>query len=447
MISPLSNTLAPDVAASDAPVAAPTPDALPPRLHLAYLDGLRGFAAAFVMLSHGYKWMLMYGDYSGATRLVVKLLHPLAYGRYSVNLFVVLSGFCLMLPVARRAAKGEKSGLPGGFVAFMKRRVIRILPTYYAAVLLALIVDVACLNGKHALGLPTTPNRSSPEALAVLPFDTFVQGSLDPLNLLAHVFLMHNMRLQWAPTINPSLWNIATEWQIYLIFPTIILPIWVRFGNRVTVAFGLLLGWALLWLSGGELENASLWFVGLFAMGMAAAHLTFTQEARLLKMRENTPWLTIAVSITLGIALFGIVKKGGVSDYEWIVDAVFGVAAASLILFCARALQHKTRPWPLRIFEHPALVRVGVFSYSLYLTHYLVVFMWDFGMAYLKPAPTLRVLTTLLIYPPLALLFAYGFHLAVERRFINAPEAAKPRETPREESARVERNAAKNPAI
>ena len=54
-------------------------------------------------------------------------------GVYSVGLFVVMSGYCLMLPVVQ--ADGHLSGGPR---RFLKRRLKRIIPPYYAAATLSL---------------------------------------------------------------------------------------------------------------------------------------------------------------------------------------------------------------------------------------------------------------------------------------------------------------------
>ena len=51
------------------------------------------------------------------------------HGHYAVAVFIVLSGFCLMLPVTR----DPNGRLPGGFAAYLGRRARRILPPYYAA--------------------------------------------------------------------------------------------------------------------------------------------------------------------------------------------------------------------------------------------------------------------------------------------------------------------------
>src|SRR5205807_888516 len=102
------------------------------------------------------------------------------FDHYAVTTFIVISGFCLMLPVA--IAGGT---LKGGAKQFYQRRARRILPPYYAA--LALSVAIAL-----ARGVPVT------------------NGSL-----ISHALLIHDFGASWIFDINGALWSIAVEWQLY----------------------------------------------------------------------------------------------------------------------------------------------------------------------------------------------------------------------------------------
>lgn len=72
-----------------------------PRPHLTVLDGIRGVAALYVVLHHAYYSVV--GESGGmtlpaATRWATVWLTP---GHYAVVVFIVLSGYCLMLPLVR----------------------------------------------------------------------------------------------------------------------------------------------------------------------------------------------------------------------------------------------------------------------------------------------------------------------------------------------------------
>ena len=91
-----------------------------PRLRLNFLDGLRGLAALYVMLAHVFS-ITAYGDDGRVSTSLppafVWATRGLCFSHYAVAVFIVLSGFCLMLPVSR-----SKDGLlPGGLLGFAKR--------------------------------------------------------------------------------------------------------------------------------------------------------------------------------------------------------------------------------------------------------------------------------------------------------------------------------------
>src|SRR5215218_948233 len=74
-------------------------------------------------------------------------------------------------------------------------------------------------------------------------------------------------------SINMAHWSVATEWQIYFLFPLLLLPLWRRFGSACAVAAAAVVGLLPHFLlpESRNLDWACPWFLGLFAMGMAVA--------------------------------------------------------------------------------------------------------------------------------------------------------------------------------
>src|SRR5579862_5621445 len=163
-----------------------------PRLHLDYLDGLRGLAALYVVIFHVYYDAIYSVRSASLSPLKQLILFPLTQGRFAVDVFIVLSGFCLMLPIAR----SPDGRLPGGFWSYIKRRARRILPPYYCAlammlVLIALIPDLRHTHGTHwDIMLPA-----------------FTPGAL-----ISHLLLIHNLSNAWIYKIDGAMWSVATEW-------------------------------------------------------------------------------------------------------------------------------------------------------------------------------------------------------------------------------------------
>src|SRR6266446_573435 len=101
-------------------------------VHRAYLDGLRAVAALYVLLHHAFLQVIP-NPVTDANRLPHWFI-LFAQGNLAVDVFIVLSGFCLMLPVVSLGYE-----VSGGAVHFFRRRARRILPPYFAAMGLSLL--------------------------------------------------------------------------------------------------------------------------------------------------------------------------------------------------------------------------------------------------------------------------------------------------------------------
>lgn len=378
------------------------------RLRFAFLDGLRGLAALYVALYHGYAWVCSapLAARSQQERFFVALLSPLAWGPYSVVVFVVLSGFCLMLPVARRPHEAANDAspmgmLPGGFKEYLRRRALRILPSYGGALLLSFFVLLACKMWRRNWGL--APGLEGDP-----------RTNFDARNWIAHGLLLHNLNPAWARSLNNSLWSVATEWQIYFAFPAL-LWVWKRVGSMATIAAGCSVGWFLTAVARGQFDLASPWFLGVFAIGMAGAAIVCSgPNAR------RMPWLWVSGLMTLALLGASGFSACGLMGVAWLADVVFGLACAALLIGCANAqLDGSRRPLFLqRVLESRPALWLGACSYSLYLTHYLWLFLLDAFAARSNWSLTTRLLAAVGIYCPVAIGVAWVFHLGFERSFL-----------------------------
>src|SRR5579875_2648256 len=106
-----------------------------PRLRLEFLDGLRGLAALYVVEHHIAQFAL--SPHASPWRHAQRLYwHIFCYGHQAVVVFIVLSGYVLMLPVART----QDGHMPKGVWDYFKRRARRILPPYYAALAICFLL-------------------------------------------------------------------------------------------------------------------------------------------------------------------------------------------------------------------------------------------------------------------------------------------------------------------
>lgn len=367
-----------------------------PRLHLPFLDGIRALMALYVVHHHILRGV------KGETQAPIwarELVALGTLGHYPVVVFIVLSGYCLMLPVVRDGA------LKGGFKLYIARRARRILPPYYFSLLFSAIILVA------------------PVIAGLLPLSSLKNA----WHWISHGLLIHNLRFETAYSLNTALWSIATEWQIYFFFPFLLLPIWKRYGNFAAILAGSFVGLAL-WAIFPSIWPACPWFIGLFAFGMAGAALNF--DARFADFSAKINWGALAtlfiVSGTLLVRVFPQFswyderKTASLALYP-VADFVFGVGAMALLVFAARASLNNRSHWLLKLLTNRPLLTIGAFAYSLYLIHMPVLLLCLAVLQALGIEPRLQYAILMVFYFPLIVALGYGFFLKCEKPFFNAP--------------------------
>ena len=366
-----------------------------PRLQ--FLDGLRGLAALYVVFCHAAEETNLF-DGAGYPRWARLLILPLNLGHYSVGVFIVLSGYCLMLPVMRSA--GHQ--LQGGFRGYIARRSLRILPPYYAAVLITLAFMAFIPAARH-----------SDATFCFMAHDSF-----RPDVLISHLLILHNLRPEWATQIAYPMWTVATEWQIYFVFGLFLLPVWRRFGNLVTVTLASAVGIAIT-LAFPIAQVACFWFLGLFAFGMAAATRSGKTSAG-----ETRLWGFTAAAFA-GLLIF-LTLFTHLKAIQIPADFIVGGFAAPLILYCAGSAARGASPLPLRILESKTAQKLGAFSYSLYLIHAPVLSLVHLATNALRLSAMSKLMIELTAGSGAAIAAGYLLYFGVERRFQRGHKMPRP---------------------
>jgi peptidoglycan/LPS O-acetylase OafA/YrhL len=391
---------------------------------LKYLDGLRGLSALYVTASHAYQTYSVLFSGRANDRIADALLggmHWLDHGRSAVAVFIVLSGYCLSLPVAQ----SSDGRLIGGTIGFFLRRARRLLPPYYGALICSLVL------------IATVPGlRESDSSDWHRAFWSQVFPSDTPGVILSHLLLVHNFHPRWQHAIDYPMWSLATEWQIYLLFP-ILVGIWRRatIGHAVMAALRITLGLEIVLIVLAPGINP--WppqFLTLFALGMAAATVNYPRPSDPAAAR-SMPWGWLAASL-LGLYVVMEATVGRwllASGHQQAPDLAVGGGTACLLVFCTNSIQSGARGRVVRWLESNVLVGIGRFSYSLYLIHapvLAVVFVTleAFGLS----CVVIQVLM-LSLGMSISLLVAYVFYLGFERPFLRARTGpSAPRRSPRD---------------
>lgn len=164
------------------------------------LESLRGWAIALVVLFH-YHGILFGNAPLPPDRPLWRSL--MAAGNTGVTLFFVLSGFLLAQPFLHSLQGGPKVDVG----RFYRARILRVVPLYYLAVLVAWLLSGNWLALKGLLFIPLGSQ--------VFPYS-----------------------VPW--------WSLSTEVQFYLLLPLLMLP-WCRKQGGYWVVVGLLV-WLLAYL-------------------------------------------------------------------------------------------------------------------------------------------------------------------------------------------------------
>jgi peptidoglycan/LPS O-acetylase OafA/YrhL len=349
------------------------------RVH--WLDGIRGVAALFVVLHH--IWLTAWPS-DIPTNPGPWWLGWLLYGHMAVAIFIVVSGFSLALAPMRNGGT-----LSGGVRRFLRRRAWRILPAYWAALILSILITALLL-----------------------------QPELGP-GEIARTFGVYGLLLQdVAGSANPNgaLWSIAVEWQIYFVFPLILVV-----GRRTSFVTAVLITAVVVLLAhtavglGGPFEKISgltPQFLALFALGVLAVWLGGGGRAETLRR----PLAGVALGALGSFVLLAVIQgsEWTVARFFW-MDILFGVGVASLL-----TLMYAGRVVPARrVFGSRALTWLGLFSYSIYLIHDPIVGVlheYVFGPMDASPLATFGL--SLALGLPVVIALCYGFHLLFEAPFL-----------------------------
>lgn len=362
----------------------------PERLHLAHVEGLRAVAALTVYVNHAYaqSWSVGLNEFpSGVLSL---FSYSLVAGHLAVSVFIVISGFCLALPVV---AAGDR--LRDGALEFFKRRARRILPPYYGALALSLALIATVIGDKTG-------------SLWDVPILVTWQS------IVSHVLLLQDLFA--TGSINYVFWSIAVEWQLYFVFPLLVWGI-RRHGAPTVAALALGVGYALRFgFADTRLARANPHYLGLFALGMLGAYLVQSKALQYRKYGGLDAWKWLALAALA--AVVGMCWFWGFRESEKrfaYFDFPVAILALSVLVHSSRSLNGLLR----RGLSLRPLVFVGTFSYSLYLVHApLLQLLWKFALRPLGISNALVFLALMTIGFALVLASSYGFFRVFEAPFL-----------------------------
>lgn len=167
-----------------------------PRQHYIELDALRGIAILGVVIVHSASnWFNFVQVPLTVPVLGVDVVNLLFFGSYGVSLFFLLSGYLLTWTEEKRARSGSYS-----VQLYALRRVLRLVPAYYVAIAVVIVLR---------------PNNSNIEAV------------------LMHMTFLHNFHPGYVNSLEPAWWSLTPEVVFYCLLPIIIT--FSRVSSRLTL--------------------------------------------------------------------------------------------------------------------------------------------------------------------------------------------------------------------
>jgi len=346
-----------------------------------WLDGVRGCSAVYVMLHHIY--LFLFPGFPVNTGPWV--LGWLMYGQLAVVVFIVVSGFSLGLAPAR-----SRNDLMHGASTFYHRRAWRILPPYWIALLLSILVY-------HFL-LVDVPGHA-------VNLRTFVVYGLLVQDVVP------------AASPNGAFWSIAIEAQIYIVFPLMLILNRSYSTKLMTVAV-LIFVCVAHWLairapSLSRIEHFTPQLLVGFAFGVWAADEVASPTPRLRQLPLR--WIAVLLAVALSAVCAAIGFAAVNEHYFWIDLTVAFIVAIGFV----GLVETRSSSSFAQLLGSPPLRLVGEFSYSLYLIHGpLVALLLTFWITPKIGDPLIAYVSTASIVAPLVIAASYLFFLAFERPFL-----------------------------
>ncbi len=309
------------------------------------IDLLRGLAIFFVLMNH-VNMRLFLAKVPYTHDLPRQLVKSLFWnGQFGVQMFFAVSGFLITSITLQRWGSLSRVGIRG----FYQLRFARIAPL--------LLLLLTALTALHFTGLHDFVVQAKTGGLGRALFAA----------LTFHVNVLEARR-GYLPGNWDILWSLSVEEMCYLFFPLV-----CRFLGQGKLLVTILLGFVVLGPFGRTVlahgngtweEYSYLGSMDAIAMGCLTA---------LIVARTRTSRSTPRLLGSLGAVLVVFILAFSLQAYRWGLGR-YGLemsvlAIGTCLLIAASAQTHWRSPRPLA-----PLLKIGQYSYEIYLTHMFVVF-------------------------------------------------------------------------
>ncbi|MGB0887731.1 MAG: acyltransferase family protein [Vicingaceae bacterium] len=299
-------------------------------IYFSGLNGIRAIASIIVVIWHTDQFSKLFG-------LPLLGFHSNGMAGKAVDMFFVLSGFLITYLLFKEKEKINTINLK----KFYLRRILRIWPLYYLAIIISIFLVVINV-------VPNTSNLASSTSLYVF--------------LLANVAYLSNLAIS---SITP-LWSVGVEEQFYLIWPNII-----KYSTKyIQVILMFFFGFLLLKLAiylfltpdSFLYHFLQITRIDVMAIGAIGAYLVHTKH-KVLKLFYS-PIIELSSWAVLFISIF----------YYPIHLSSFIDSELNAIFYLIIILNVSTNSKKIISLENKVFNFLGKISYGLYIYHMIILY-------------------------------------------------------------------------
>jgi peptidoglycan/LPS O-acetylase OafA/YrhL len=251
----------------------------PERSQYWLIDALKVLAAQIIVLHH----CVSYGDLASAARELLPSAGSFLfdYGRYAVQVFLVMAGYLAAQSAEKAFAIGyaHSNGFGARLVMQLAmRRYLRLVGPF----IVALLITMVCATLARQWSLDEYIGQ--PETIA---------------QVLAHLFLLQGA-LSYE-SISAGVWYVAIDWQLFTAL-AVVYAVFQRPMMRIGVMFILIVASLLYFNRYADYENSFIYFIGSYGLGVFAYW-----ASSLNAINANLPWVS-AKKVLLVIAFIVLVS-------------------------------------------------------------------------------------------------------------------------------------------
>lgn len=319
-------------------------EATPRKRYFENLDGLRFLLALVVFFSHSLFGAAL--QQISNNDFLKRFIEVFSTGYYGVSFFFVLSGFLITYLML------EEQKTTGHFNIrnFYIRRILRIWPVYYAALVFSF--GIYPLVKVHLGYTDQNPFSFLYQALFLANFDSMRIHELGLVDV--------------APTIVGINWSVSVEEQFYLVWPLLFLI----FRGKKFIAAAVITFVASWLFRGADIPPSALYYHTLcvaadLALGAGFAYLAFYREAAVIGFFKRLPRIAVILTYVAGI-LFMMYRNQLMPESHMLgLPRVINTLFYSFII-----LEQSYSPNSFYKFSHAKhMSSLGKYTYAFYMLH------------------------------------------------------------------------------